>query len=125
MVQTRSGKRTYIETSKKYKKHKKMRRKFTEVHIASSPLTVSLTSPEKNYEDTYTFMEQVLPGTILYVAKQKHCNQKWYTGGRVIKSWIYNVFLTRETCEKFIENYNCGEDKWIETSKIYEIKLKE
>ena len=64
----------------------------------------------------------LLYGTTLYVAAQKHCNAKWYNNG-VNKSWIYDVFLTKDDSENWIKNYKCGEDKWIESSEIIETQL--
>ena len=127
MVKTRSGKRTEIAQSpgaKKTKKAKRVKHSWTHLYIVRThPLTVSLTPKKKNDYPNKSYPYVILPGTPLYVTAQRHCNAKWYNNGKVSKRWIYNVFLTKDASGDWIKNYKCGEDKWIESSKIIETTL--
>jgi hypothetical protein len=126
MVKTRSGKITRIYTSVPNKKTNKVKCKRTRIYITKTkPITVSLTPRNKNDIPYNSYPFVISPGKILYVVAQKYCNAKWYHDGKVIKSWIYDVFLTKDESNNFIKNYRCGEDKWIEESKIIEIALQE
>lgn len=124
MVKTRSGKRTGDSMSPP-PKQKRVKRALTHLYIKEHPLSVSLTRENKSDFPNNTYTHVITPGTILYVSAQKYCNNKWYNSGRVSKHWIYKVFLTKEACEDWIKNYTCGEDKWIESSKIIETTLLE
>ena len=122
---TRSGfKTTFVTHKSSTKKSNIIKNTQTKLYITKkNPLIVSLTPinkcdiPNKIYECHIPY------GTILYVSKQKHCNQKWYNNGKITKIWLYNVFLTEKEANDWINNYKCGEDKWIESSKIIQITL--
>lgn len=92
--------------------------------IITKPINFSL-SPKKNDILYVSYPFVISPGTILYVASQKYCNSRLYHNGKVIKSLIYYIFLTKDESKNFIKNYRCGEDKWIKESKIIEIGVKE
>ena len=125
MVKTRSGKRTELTIPATPKK-KKPKLAWSHLYITKvRPLTISRTPKNKYDKPNKSYPYDIAVGTTLYVAAQRHCNGKWYNNGIVKKSWIYDVFLSKDDSEDHIKNYRCGEDKWIESSKIIETILQE
>jgi hypothetical protein len=122
MVKTRNGKVT--DNSPLPKKSKKMRRTWTHLYIDNKSPTNISTKRKDKYDipnNSYPFI--IVPGTKIYLACVERHSAKWYNLGGITKYWINNVFLTKDEAEDWINNYQCGEDKWIEQSKIIETTL--